>query len=311
VSQYRFLHRKHINPKKWDACISASTDFPYPLFWYLDVVTEGSWSALVLRDYEAVFPIAWKSNFGVRHVYQPFFCQQLGLFSPEPHPQFEIACLKFLQRKFLFSEINLHYKSFAENSNQLSVKQNFVLPLNAAYEKLQSDYAKNTSRNLTKALSHHIHAEQFDDVDAFVNLYAENSGANTKGYKSKHSTILKNLIVEAKERGVGEVVAAFDGKSKNPVAACFMLFSGDRIINIAPVTSAHAREANGMTFLLNEYINRYAQTGKVLDFEGSSVENIARFYKGFGAKPQPFWRYKHTVGDVLKQPFLFSSNHYK
>ncbi len=311
MSQYRFLHRKHINPEKWNACVSASADFPYPLFWYLDVVTQGSWSALVLRDYEAVFPIAWKNTFGIRHVYQPFFCQQLGLFSPVPHPQFEIACLKFLQRKFLFSEINLHYKSIAENSSQLSVRQNFILPLNADYETLQNEYSKNTIRNLSKALSHNLRIEKFDDAGRFVKMYAENSGANTKGYRSKHNAILENLIREATARGFGEVVAAFTNKSDNPVAACFMLFSGNRIINIAPVTSSSARDVNGMTFLLDDYIRRFAQSGKVLDFEGSSVENIARFYKGFGAKPQPFWQYRHTVWDVLKQPFLFSSNHYK
>jgi len=311
LSQYRFLNRKHINPKKWDACINASTDFPYPLFWYLDVVTQRNWSALVLRDYEAVFPITWKNSFGIRHVHQPFFCQQLGLFSPESHPQFEITCLKFLQRKYLFSEVNLHYKSIAENSNQLSLRQNFVLPLNSGYEKLQSEYSKNTSRNLVKSNLHHLQIKKFDDVSKFVKMYAENSGAITKGYREKHNSILENLINESIVKGCGEVMAAFSDASNPPVAACFMLFSGNRIINIAPVTPRESRESGGMTFLLDDYIKRFAQTEKILDFEGSSVENIARFYKGFGAKPQPFWQYKHTVWDVLKQPFLFSANHYK
>ena len=311
MSQYRFLHSKHINPEKWDACISASTDFPYPLFWYLDAVTQQSWSALVLRDYEAVFPITWKNTFGVRHVYQPFFCQQLGLFSPESHPQFEISCLRFLQRKYFFSEINLHYKSFAENSKQISIRQNFVLPLNADYENLQAQYSKNTSRNLSKSLAHNLHLQKFEDVSKFVKMYAETSGNNTKGYKDKHNGILEKLIREATERGYGEVVAAFSNSSDYPVAACFMLIIGNRIINIAPVTASDARDTGGMTFLLDSYIKRFAQSDKVLDFEGSSVENIARFYKGFGAKPQPFWQYKHTVWDVLKQPFLFSSSHYK
>jgi len=311
LSQYRFLHRKNINLAKWDALISSSTDFPYPYSWFLDIVTENSWSALVLRDYEAVFPIAWKSYLGIRYVYQPFFCQQLGLFSTESHPQFEIACLRFLQRKFLLSEVNLHYKSVAENSKQLSIRQNFVLPLNSGYEKLESDYSKNTLRNLAKSKLHHLQIKKFEDVSKFVKMYADNSGVNTKGYKVKHNSILENLIKESINRGCGEVMAVFSDFSPTPVAACFMLFSGNRIINIAPVTPRESRDTGGMAFLIDNYIRRFSQSDKVLDFEGSSVENIARFYKSFGAKPQPFWQYKHTVWDVLKQPFVLSSGHYK
>jgi hypothetical protein len=39
-----------------------------------------------------------------------------------------------------------------------------------------------------------------------------------------------------------------------------------------------------MTFLFDNVINEFAGTQVVLDFEGSNDENLARFYRGFGAK---------------------------
>ncbi len=311
MSQYRFLHRKHINPAKWDACVNASTELPYALYWFLDIVTEKQWSALVLRDYEAVFPVIWKSKLGLRFVYQPFFCQQLGMFAPEPHPQFEITCLRFLQRKFLFSELNLHYQSVAEDSSLLTLRQNFILPLKDSYETVAESYSKNTVRNLGKSKVHYLQVQPFANVKEFVKMYAENSGVLTKGYGEKHNAILEQLISTSIEKGCGEIMAAYADVNNPPVAACFMLFSGRRIINLAPVTPRQSRESGGMTFLIDNYIQRFAGTDKVLDFEGSSIDSIARFYKGFGAKPQHFWQYNHNLWHVLKQPFLFSPNHYK
>ena len=38
-----------------------------------------------------------------------------------------------------------------------------------------------------------------------------------------------------------------------------------------------------MTFLLNYYIENNLNSNKVLDFEGSNIAGVYRFYKGFGA----------------------------
>ena len=40
---------------------------------------------------------------------------------------------------------------------------------------------------------------------------------------------------------------------------------------------------NLMTFIIDSYIKMNVQKKKVLDFEGSSVPGLHRFYKGFGS----------------------------
>ena len=50
-------------------------------------------------------------------------------------------------------------------------------------------------------------------------------------------------------------------------------------------------------FLINEYIKKYQKTSKILDFDGSMNENIARFYAGFGATRYSF-------------PMLYFSRHF-
>ena len=76
-----YIEQKNIDKKKWDACIQTSTSpsiFVYS--WYLDVVCP-NWSALILNDYEAVFPLASNSKLSIQYLYQPLFTRYLGVYS--------------------------------------------------------------------------------------------------------------------------------------------------------------------------------------------------------------------------------------
>ncbi|MCS6819681.1 MAG: hypothetical protein RMJ53_09100 [Chitinophagales bacterium] len=301
-NQYNFLKRKYINDQKWNECVERNSDLPYALTWYLDCVAD-NWSALVLRDYEAVFPIVWKKKLGIQIVYTPFFCQQLGLFTDSNHPSFESTCIKFLQRKFLFCDLNLHYNSVAESSKFLKLRYNYILPLNQPYEKIAENYSKNTLRNLAKCKLHHIYLEHYSDVKKFSYFYEKYNGQNIRGYNSEHTRKLERLIEECIKRTKGEIVAVYTIPQNPPVALLFYIKHQNRIINLAPVTLREARETGGMFFIIDSLIRRYAETNTILDFEGSSIESIARFYKGFGAKQQNFWTYRHTILDTFLMPF--------
>ena len=44
-----------------------------------------------------------------------------------------------------------------------------------------------------------------------------------------------------------------------------------------------------MFLIINQLVKEYAEKNILLDFEGSQIEGIARFYKGFGAVNQPYY----------------------
>ena len=43
-----------------------------------------------------------------------------------------------------------------------------------------------------------------------------------------------------------------------------------------------------MFFLIDNFIKNNAETDFLLDFEGSNIEGVQRFYKGFGAENQNY-----------------------
>ena len=67
-------------------------------------------------------------------------------------------------------------------------------------------------------------------------------------------------------------------------AAAFFLKNNNRLIFLFSGADESARENRAMTLLLDSVIREYASSRTVFDFEGSNDVNLARFYRGFGAK---------------------------
>ena len=105
----RYLTHSEIDSGKWDACISkAFNGMVYAYSWYLDTVCE-YWEALVEDDYKSVFPLTWKKKMGIYYLFQPFFAQQLGIFSQKLlNEEIVSSYIEAIPNKYHFVEINLN-----------------------------------------------------------------------------------------------------------------------------------------------------------------------------------------------------------
>ena len=98
----QYVSRKLLDEKKYDFCIENSIQSRiYAFSWYLDIVAD-HWDVLVLNDYEAVMPIPWKQKLGFKYITQPYFCQQLGIFSLTTiSEETQLEFIKKIPSKFL------------------------------------------------------------------------------------------------------------------------------------------------------------------------------------------------------------------
>ena len=60
------------------------------------------------------------------------------------------------------------------------------------------------------------------------------------------------------------------------------------------LSSKEGKELRAMFFLIDQYIQMNAEKELTLDFEGSTLPGIARFFSGFGATPETYYRMKHN-----------------
>ena len=277
-----YLQHNQIDKIKWDATIAACGNI-YAYSWYLDVV-HPDWEALVEDDYQSVMPLTGGKKFGVNYLFQPYFVQQLGVFSKSPLTVEKTEeFLNAIPKKYRFAEIRLNESNtFNEGFQGVEYHRNVLLDLNHDYEAIRANYHQNTKRNLTKAEANNLQIVNTVIPYHVVALFTDNRGAYLDKWGDAEYARLTHLAQVAQyrnaafflgvtEKGVGELLcAAIFMKTSNRIT---FLFSG---------LKQEGKEKQAMTFLLDHVLQKFANQPFTFDFEGSDDENLARFYLGFG-----------------------------
>lgn len=303
MSQLRFLKRKEVDETKWNFCIqNSSNSLPYALSWYLDTVAE-NWDALVLNDYEFVMPLVWLRKFGVPCLYQPYYCQQLGVFGKSPDKKIQTEFLSYVTSKYLYTHINLN--SSAKNVNEpfrFVPKKNLLLDLSASLSSIEKKYSENHKRNILKATKAGMKFEEIISIKDFQKFYLQNINPVKENFKPQHEKIFIQLTETVVKKNAGKLFGVLDSNTKL-MAACLLLNHKNRIINIINTSSTEGKKSGASHFLFAQIIKE--QTGKnlVLDFEGSSIAGVARFYEGFGASPETFYNLQNNLLKNITQRF--------
>ncbi len=298
----RFVEHKNIDKKKWDVCVEHSVNscvFVYS--WYLDAVCEG-WDALVLDDYEAVFPLASKSKYKINYLYQPFFTRYFGVFSKiKLTDKLIIDFFKAIPEKYKYVEFCIHETiRFNEADYSITERKYQLLNLNATYEELNKDYSDNAKRSIKKALKQGLTAEFNIAPEKVVQLFRETKGQELEVFKAEDYKKLLVLMNSVVKQNKAESLAVYD-KENSLCAAAFFMKSKDRFVFLKSGVTDYGKANGAMHFLFDTFIRKYQDTTNMLDFGGSSVETVARFYKNFGAKDCVYLQLKkNSLSGVVK-----------
>lgn len=291
----RLLTRDEIHDKKWNGCIHfGHNGLPYAYTWYLDNIAE-FWEGIVLNDYDAVFPLVWNKKFGVYYLYQPLFAQQLGIFSLDPLSKNQIQSFySHIPEKFKFIEININgFNEYEEQGYQYFQRDNYLLDLSQTYEQIEKGYSGNVKRNLKRASRNNLKLVMNIKPEKFVDFFEEHTAPMIKEYKPQHHHALLRLIYHSIQYNVG-FVNAVSTQDDQMLAMGFFLHHPKFVINLLPSSSKEGKNAGAMSYLYDYLIRVNCEKPRVFDFEGSMIESIARFYKGFGATPVKYWRLKRN-----------------
>ncbi|MEA4936266.1 MAG: hypothetical protein VB102_06440 [Paludibacter sp.] len=276
----KHLSHKSIDKEKWDQLIScASNGLIYAKSWYLDIVSP-NWEALVSDDYSYVFPIPIKRKYKLPYIVQPPLSQQLGIFSNQAVTDDVIRL--FIQKLPSYSyELNLNEHNHLRGLNGVP---NYILNLNKTYKEISSAYSKNTIRNIDKARKSNLKIIDNININAFINFYQHTS----KTYKAIDPERLEKLILAGQKHTEIMLSGVYNDSDEMIAALCYTEFN-QRITYLVPISNELGKRTFAMFFLIDQIIQREAAKDKLLDFEGSKIEGIARFYKGFGAKNHPYY----------------------
>lgn len=287
------IHLKHteIDLEKWNKTISESLNkLSYAYSWYLDIVSP-NWEALVTPEYEYVMPLTVKKKYKLPYIVQPALTQQLGVFSEQV---IDNIIIKEFIRKIPYYSYELNLNDANSNIVETELFPNYILNLNKPYNNLKQEFSKNTIRNINKSIIFRLNIINNLPTNDFMNFYE----LEEKKSHKVDSSLLQQLL----ETGTNNNHIQLKGVSSNDnklIAILCLLFSGNRITYLLPVSSHEGKEKFAMFYLINNLIESESGKNKILDFEGSRIDGVARFYKGFGAVNTPY-----TVIKQLRPSFL-------
>jgi hypothetical protein len=284
----RYVPYDEIDKKKWDDCIKhAINGLPYGYSWFLDTVSE-YWDGLVMGDYEAVFPLTWNEKFGIKYLYQPYFCQQLGVFSRSKDPEYLLKdFLKEIPDEFKFVEINTNAGREAKGfkySNRITHHLN----LNRSINEIRAGYSENVKRSLKKAEENSLYTSDYIKPEDLVELFKNNLGEKVKMSERQYAKGLR-LMYECIHKGLGILVGVYDDANQLS-GGCFFIRSHHKLIYLFPASDRASRKKGTMQFLMDTMFEQYANSRMLFDFEGSMIPSISRFYQSFGAKQVSYFR---------------------
>jgi len=279
LMKIKHLLHNEIDYTRWDTCVSKSCNqLSYAYSWYLDIVSP-NWEALVSDNYEFIMPLPIKKKYGISYLVQPILTQQLGIFSEHIIEQSIVN--KFIKKIPSFSyELHLNENNYSSQNASLP---NLVLNLNEKYEVIFSKFSKNTIRNIAKAQKLQLKIQSGIPNDEFMNFYY----SVEKKYRSAQQSIVKELIT----KGISENAMTLYGvysASNSLIASLCVLHSAHRITYLLPISNVEGKASSAMFLLIDSIIKSESGKSVEFDFEGSSIDGIARFYIGFGALNKPY-----------------------
>lgn len=285
----RYLKHTQIDKMRWDEGIDNSRNrLVYAHSWYLDIVSPG-WEAIVDDGYRTLMPLPVKSKFGLKYLVQPVFTQQLGMFSANDLS--ETIILEYINRipKQYFRQVfNLNCGNVLSPSTKLTNRINYELDLNHDYSELYQHFNENTRRNVKRARTSGCLPEKSVDVDLFLAHYRKNAREDLNNFMLEK---LKAIISTCISRGKGEIDLVLN-KQGNIIAGTFFILDEDRIIYAASFSTPEGMEHSSTFCIMDDMIRRNANTPHILDFEGSMIPGVARFFAGFGAEAKVYQQYR-------------------
>jgi hypothetical protein len=281
------LPQLNIDKQKWDRCIeTAGNGLVYAYSFYLDAMSK-NWDALIMNDYETVMPLTWNKKYGIYYLYQPFFAAHLGVFGNNISQAVVQSFLEAIPLKFKYWDFCLNEKNlYTIPVFKMYERSNYILSLEKSYEDLAAHYTKSHLRNIRKAKDAGNMVKKNIPAGDVIFLAKE----QTKKFSPVTDKDYENLskLFEILQKKNMAVTYGVYSSQQQLVASSGWFFSHDRAYYILVGNHPNGRTSGASHLMIDHFIREYAGRKILLDFEGSDIKNLARFYSSFGATEEKY-----------------------
>ncbi len=297
--EVKILSRSELDKKAWDSFIKASPQGAnYTLTWYLDVVWP-DWQGILVfykNKLHAMMPIRVSKKYSVHYCFQPQLCQYGGIFFVKMEGKTErVLALKKRLVTALVEAIPKNLKQFVLN---FAPEFDYPLPFHWAGYELHTRYSywldnqqdkqaifknfnERTRTYINKANRSGLLVKEVSDISDLIQLSQKHDS-----YKVDYQ-LLNQLWEAMKRQGVGRAMEVRDEKDRLHAGLVYQI-SGSKQIHLFSAKDPAVSNLGGMSLAIWHSIQEAGEEIAVHDFEGSMLEPVEHFFRGFGTHPVPY-----------------------
>src|SRR4030042_5054249 len=241
-------------------------------------------------------PLTCNKKFGVDYLYQPYFTQQLGVFSSDVlRPSETDEFLKAIPDRYRYISIQLNDGNSPFNADfQYKARKNFTLDLSYSYIQLSINYHRNCRRNIQKALNSRLTVKHGPGPAAFTRFVSRHLERKHENIRKNLFPLLQKICSISLEKGTGEILGVYKPGDNLLAAGWFVTVAG-RFLFLVCASTPVGKKNHAMYFLVDHVIREKAGTNLILDFTGSDLPGVAYFNTGFGAVKNTYLAIKRNL----------------
>lgn len=295
MNQIKHIKHNEIDFEKWDKTILSSV---YPLVFaqsfYLNA-TCPQWDALIIGDYESIFPLTHNTKLGITYLHQPSFTPQLGVYG-KVTLEIEQLFFDYINTRYKLIEIELNASNCLQTKFH-KPKTTFVIDYKTGYK-----FNQNTKRNISKAIDNRLSLIRIPDNEILSLSEKHLNPFLNKGlHLSKQSIHLFNELLKASIATNSLYSFKVVDEKNNIQAIAHFISNGKHTVYLKGINFDKEVSLGSMHLLNSSVIQFFENKCEVFDFGGGSKESLANFYKGFGAIALPYYSLKiNTLPWLIK-----------
>lgn len=271
----RFLKSNELNKKKWDELSHNSTY--YSKSYFLDAVAK-NWGAYVDSDYSKGFALVYNEFLGVKIIYPVFLGRGIEFLNLS-QTEINDAIIQ-VKQEFKIGDLNSEFelKSLRNPSKKkyqiYSQKHNYNTQSKRMLKKVQG-------------LGFKIKDAPFEQILPII--YTELK-EKVKELTPENFIRLKNTIENFSNENKLLSIGIFDEQNKLE-GGLFFYNDNERITYITGASKFEARKIGGMYLAMDYVIQLALKEEKTVDFGGSNMESVRRFYCSLGGEDHIYFSY--------------------
>ena len=305
------------NKEKYkNLCDKEGTLPIFSKYWWLDAVCgANNWDvALVERNNEIVasMPYYLTNRFGMTLIKMPKLTQTMGPWIKYPEGQKYASKLSY--EKEIFYELienlptftsfnqNFHYSitnwlPFYWKGFQQTTKYTYVIEDLSDLDKVYLNFKKQLRKEIRK-IECCINVSFEDDIEKFFEI-------NKLTYERQNKPIpysldfIKRIDSLCRELNCRKIFFAID-QNNNIHSALYLIWDANSAYDLMGGTDPKHKSSNAKSLITWEAIKYAAQVTKSFDFEGSMMQNVEQFNRGFGAVQKQYFNISKVSSKLMR-----------